>query len=192
MVILKYRPKGKGPPPCPDNLNLGFTDDGVHKYVWGQNLFGRASADPNLLPRLVPGVFEGRLVGKNILPEVGMSVVHCLNASFGIGKITQILDVPNDSLQLAAGGACRVLWEAGEKDKYKAGRREGYATGSKGMHTLAAVMDVKPPGGHSRPVSVAPTPPVGPSGRGTKKDPRLSGYIHIVTLYIYFPPSVHI
>ena len=87
MVVLKYRPNGKGPPPCPTSSQLAFTDDRTSEYIWGSNYFGQAASAKSVLPRLVAETYDRRLVGKDVAPRVGMTVVHTLKPSYGAGKV---------------------------------------------------------------------------------------------------------
>ena len=122
MVVMKYRPKGKGPPPCPTASQLAFTDDHTSEYIWGRSVFGRVAANQSTLPRLAAEFFDKNLVGKDVAPRVGMTVVHTLKPSYGAGKvspratttdrtleseapfaglqITRVMEVPNDTLHL--------------------------------------------------------------------------------------------
>jgi hypothetical protein len=86
MVVLRYRPKGKGPPPCPSSSQLAFTDDRTSEYVWGSSLFGQATQ--SVLPRLIAETYDRRLVGKDVAPRVGMTVVHTLKPTYGAGKVS--------------------------------------------------------------------------------------------------------
>ena len=90
MVVLKYNPRGKGPPSCPVASQLAFTDDRTSDYVWGRSVFGRAAATHTDLPRLAAEFYDKNLVGKDVGPRVGMTVVHTLKPTYGSGKVSFI------------------------------------------------------------------------------------------------------
>ncbi|EKX30927.1 hypothetical protein GUITHDRAFT_122867 [Guillardia theta CCMP2712] len=85
------------------------------------------------LPKFVSHVYEGRLVGLDVKPRVGMMVVHTRLAR-GAGVIVKVMKIPNDVLNAPRGGVCRVSW-----DNERFNTREGCYTGRGGVFSLAAV-----------------------------------------------------